>query len=321
MRPFFLVSHLFFFATLGGCSCGSDLAAGGPTPYVRCAMMEPPAPRDLSIGGVHLTVAERAITLEAESPRIVVARGAGGAGEPLLPVLDAIEAASPSVVILLGDHGDGEGLSESSLAAMVADFGQLNVPVLFLPGGRDAGPALREALPDDGALIDLGGVRSVRIGGLELVPLPGAPSGRYAVDESACGLGSEDLSAIASDVGSADGLRLVLSYAAPATGDARTAGLEGVEAGAPLIAEALTALGARGGLYAFPEAEIGRPFDGTSRATVPTGALETLHLVVPRLLGPATFRSDGSRQVSGVVVLEVRTSPTGEVGVAVVSVP
>lgn len=290
----------------------------GPTPYTRCALMDPPAARDVTLGAVRLEVVDRTVTVhaEAEAIRVAVARGPAGAGEPILPMLDAIEAASPSVLILLGDHGDGEGTSDASIAAMVAAFRELAIPVLLLPGGRDQGETLREALPTEGGLLDLSGVRSVRIGDLELVPLPGSPEGRYALEERACGIGEGDLEVIGSDVGGAgEGLRLLLAYAAPATGDARSAGIDGIESGSPLIAAALTRLGARGGIYAFPEAEIGRPYDGTTRLTVPSGPVDTLHLVVPRVLGPSTERSDGSRQTSGVVVLEVSN------GVAVLSVP
>lgn len=296
-----------------GCSCGG-LEVDGPTPYQRCVAMDPPSARDVTVGGVHLTVEDRTVTIEAPAPtRVAVARGPAGSGEPIVPGLDVLEASSPSVVILLGDLGDGAGTEPASVAALVAALGQLTIPVLLLPGGRDA-PSLRDALPSDGSIVDLMGVRAVRIGSLELVPLPGAPDGRYGT--GGCGLSGDDVAMVAGDLDDAVGTRLVLSTFAPATVDPRTAGMDGHEAASAVLADALTSLAARGGIYALPEAEVGVPFDGTTRAAVPTAGITTLHLVVPRWLGPATERTDGSRQASGVMLLEVR-----EGGVAVVEAP
>lgn len=302
-----------------GCSCGGDLEGGGPTPYLRCSEMDPPAARDVTMGAVRLEVIERDVTVHAALPiRVVIARGPAGAGEPLLPGLDAIEAHAPSVVVLLGDLGDGAGTSEASLEALRAALAELTVPVLLLPGGRDDGEQVREVLEDGGSdhVLDLSGVRSVHLGPLELVPLIGAPDGRYALSERHCGLGEADLERIAGSLSAPTGLRLVLGTVAPATGDPRTAGIDGAEAGEPLIADALLRLQARGGIYALPETAVAQPFDGTSVVSVPTGPIESLHLVVPRLLGPASERADGSRQPSGVVLLEVSDG-----GVAVLEVP
>lgn len=302
-----------------GCSCGGDLEGGGPTPYLRCAQMDPPAARDVTLGATRLEVLEREVTVHGAMPiRVVIARGPAGAGEPLLPGLDAIEAHAPAVVVLLGDLGDGSGTSADSVEALRAALAELTVPVLLLPGGRDDGELVREVLDDGDSehLIDLSGVRSVHIGALELVPLPGAPDGRYALSERHCGLGTEDLERIAGDLSAPSGLRLVLSTSAPATGDPRTAGIDGAEAGESLIADALLRVQARGGLYALPETAVAQPFDGTTAVSVPTSATESLHLVVPRLLGPASERADGSRQASGVVLLEV-----SDAGVSVLEVP
>ena len=302
-------------ALLSGCSCGGELLVDGPTPYQRCVAMGPPAARELDVGAVHLSVVERTVTIDAPGvPRLALARGPAGSGEPIVAGLDVLEAGAPSAVILLGDLGDGEGTDPESVRALAEALAQLPVPVLLLPGGRDLAEPVREALPDDGHVLDLMGVRSVRIGTLELVPLPGAPDGRYGT--GGCGLSAQDVASIEGELEHVEGTRLLLSTFAPATGDPRTAGIDGHEAGSPLVRDALTTLSARGGIYALPEVAIALPFDGTTRAAVPTDAVATLHLVVPRWLGPATEQVDGSRQPSGVVVLEVR-----EGGLAVVEVP
>jgi len=302
-----------------GCSCSGDLEGGGPTPYLRCTQMDPPDARDVTMGATRLEVIEREVIIHAALPiRIVLARGPAGAGEPLLPGLDAIEAHSPAMVVLLGDLGDGDGTADASVEALRAALAELTVPVLLLPGGRDDGELVRDVLHDAESehVIDLSGVRSVHIGPLELVPLIGAPEGRYALSERHCGFGADDIEGIAGEISAPSGLRLVLSTSAPATGDPRTAGIDGAEAGDALIAAALLRVQARGGLYALPEAFVAQPFDGTTAVSVPTGPIESLHLVVPRMLGPASERADGSRQASGVVLLEV-----SEGGVSVLEVP
>ncbi len=281
--------------------------------------MDAPDARDVTVGSTRLEVSERVVTVHAPLPiRVAIARGPAGSGEPLLPVLDAIEAHTPSVLVLLGDLGDGQGTSEESVSALRDVLGQLTIPVLLLPGGRDDGELLRGVLDDGGTehVIDLSGVRVVHLGPLELVPLPGAPEGRYALSERHCGLGAADVETIENELAAPSGLRWVLSTHGPATGDPRSAGIDGIEAGEALIADALLRVHARGGLYALPEVEVAQRFDGTSERAAPTSPIESMHLVVPPLLGPASERADGSRQPSGAVLLEV-----SDAGVAVLSVP
>jgi len=289
---------------LVGCCCGSGLAEGGPTPYVHCMQMEPPAPRDLTRGPSRLRIEGNRLDIEADAPRIALARGPAGCGEPLLPALDRIEESAPSVLVLVGDLGGGEG--PDSRQALLDALAQLEIPVLLLPGGRDDGEALRAATGDEGAVVDLMGVREVRIGPLSLVPLPGAPEGRYGADDDACGFDEDDVDGLALDA--AEGPRLLLSWSGPTTSDLRSVGLVGVEAGSPLVSRALEVSHAAGSLHAWPEIAIGIPHDGASRIAV--GATSAaLHLTLPRLLGPASEGDDGARSPSGLVVLE--PSPTG----------
>lgn len=287
---------------LSGCCCSGGLTEGGPTPYVHCVRMEPPAARDVTVGGARVVVEGSTVTVTPAEPRIAIARGPAGCGEPIVPALDLIEGARPGVVILVGDLGDGGGATEEGLAALVDALGQLAVPVLLLPGGRDAGELVRDAVPADGGLVDLMGVRELRVGALSLVPLPGAPDGRYAATDEACGFDGDDVELLAA--GEPEGPRLLLSWAGPATGDARSAGLDGVEAGAELVTRALEVSHASGSLHAWPEVAIGVPFDGSS--PLAAGAPATaLHLGLPPLLGPAVESADGARAESGVVVLEM----------------
>ncbi len=286
-----------------GCCCGSGLAEGGPTPYVHCAAMDPPTPRELTRGPSRLRVEGNRVEVEADAPRIALARGPAGCGEPLLPALDRIEEAAPSVLVLVGDLGGAEG-PDSRLALLEA-LAQLEIPVLLLPGGRDDGEALRDATGDEGAIVDLMGIREVRIGPLSLVPLPGAPDGRYAASDAACGFDEDDVDRLALE--DAEGPRLLLSWAGPATSDLRSAGLDGVEAGSSLVSRALEVSHASGSLHAWPEVAIGVPHDGAARIAV--GATSAaLQLTLPRLLGPASEGDDGARSPSGLVVLDAAPS-------------
>lgn len=297
--PFGAVRGLWLFLLLSGCCCGSGLTDDGPTPYVHCTRMEPPAARDVTVGSAHVVVEGGTVRIETATPGIAVARGPAGCGEPIVPVLDLIEGTGAGVVILVGDLGDGGGATEEGLVALVDALGQLHLPVLLLPGAHDGAERVRDLVPGDGGLVDLMGVREVQIGALTLVPLPGAPDGRYAASDEACGFDESDVGALASG----SGTRLLLAWAGPATGDARSAGLDGLEAGSPLVTRALEVTGAAHGLYAWPATAISVPFDGSARST--GGAtVAALHLTLPRLLGPALEGDDGARAPSGVVVIE-----------------
>ncbi len=283
---------------LAACSCsGAGPTAGGATPYVRCAMREP-APVELTLGALHLHAEGRTLTIEGAStpPRIAAFRGAALADEPLEPTLDAIEAGQPALQVVLGSLGDDAVHVQSLLAALST----LSTPTLVVLGGRDHPADLDEALaalPAEarGRVIDASAYRRLLVGGVELIPVAGAPEGRYARDDEACGLGASDAAALASEVGSGEGAapRFLLSFAAPAP----LAGIDGGEAGSESVATLARAVGARGALYAWPDAA------GPATARL-----------VPPLAGPAALLADGARLPSGAQV--VTLSETGLTPVA-----
>lgn len=254
----------------GCCSGGIAPQASGPTPYVRCAMMDAPPARTTRLGDLTLTIAERELAIAglSEAFPIAIVRGPAPRRDPIDPALDRIEEAGARVLIVLGSIGDDE---ESAIAAIAA-LGELSRPVLVLEGGRDEPALVRAAIaalepPARERVIDVSALRRIRLGPLVLIPVPGAPSGRYARTDAACGFGEADLDAIASDIGPASGeRRVLLSWAAPASVRAAI-GIEGADAGERGIATLAERIGARGGLHAWPEEHAGEVLDGYAIAS------------------------------------------------------
>ena len=283
MKP--AASLLFFSLLLAACTCsGAGPTAGGATPYVRCAMRDP-AVIDTEVGPLRMRSEGRVLTIDgATSPlRIAAFRGPALAEEPLEPALDAIESGRPALQIVIGSLGDDEAHVTSLLRALAS----LATPTLVVMGGRDHPSDLQAALAalDDDArskIVDASALRRIVVAGIELVPAPGAPDGRYARDDESCGLGEADASAIAGDVGEpSQAPRFVIGYAAPAP----LVGFEGAEVGSALVADVARRTGARTSLFAWPDA----PSD---------------HLVPP-LAGPPAILSDGSRLGPGAILFDV----------------
>lgn len=278
---------------LASCTCsGAGPTAGGATPYVRCAMREPPV-IDARVGALHLHTDARTLVIEGthEPLRIAAFRGAALAEEPIEPALDAIESGDPAMQLVLGSLGDDEAHVETLLRALAT----LATPSIVVLGGRDHPADLADAiaaLPAEARakIVDAGGLRRIIVGGVELVPVAGAPDGRYARDDEACGLGAADVDAIASELGaSGEHPRFLIGYAAPS----RLPGLEGGEAGSALVADLASRIGARPGLFAWPD--------------VPSPML------VPPLAGPPAILGDGSRLGPGIRLVEVGASGLAEV--------
>lgn len=256
--------------------------------------MREPSPLDVTVGALHLHAEERTLTIDgAASPlRVAAFRGAALADEPLEPALDAIEAGAPALQIVLGSLGD----DEAHVTALLTALATLSTPTLVVLGGRDHPADLDGALaalsPEARAhIVDASAYRRIVVGGVELVPAAGAPEGRYARDDEACGLGASDAESIGSDVGAAaEGAppRFLISWAAPSP----LVGLDGGEAGSPALGALAEAVGARATLYAWPDAA------GTGAARL-----------VPPLAGPPALLADGSRLPPGALVLTL--SETG----------
>ena len=213
MHRYLAVAGLF----LASCSCsGGTASGGGPTPYVRCAAAEA-AVIDRQIGSLHARSSGRVLTVDgATTPlRVAVFRGAALADEPIAPALDSIEALRPAIAVVLGSIGD-----EAHATALVEALAQLAIPTLVVLGGRDRQDVLARAIADlpsssAGLVVDVSPYRSVQIAGMELIPAAGAPDGRYAVDDAACGLGPADVESIVAEVGSSGTQRFLIGFAGP----------------------------------------------------------------------------------------------------------
>lgn len=296
MRRFWLALLLLLPGCCSSCGCGAVAPqAGGPTPYARCAAAEAPRARTARIGGASVTLEGRVLSI-AGLPvpfRAAVFRGPAPHGDPVLPALDAIEAGGAHLAIALGSLGDDAAAAE----AVVGALSRLPMPVLLLGGGRDE-PAIvagaLDALTGEAAerVIDVSALHEVRVGPITLVPVAGAPLGRYARSDAACGVGREDLDTLAAALGPGrpDERRILLSWAAPA-GIAAALGLEGADAGSAELAELAERIGASQGIHAWPETQAGRVLDG--------------HAIAPALAGPSLGRADGSRAPSGPLVVEI----------------
>jgi hypothetical protein len=200
-----------------------------------------------------------------------------------------LSAARPDLLVLLGGLGDSHETAAANLSALAA----LHVPTLFIAGGADRLPVVRSAfeeLEENAAeyLMHGSGLRELRVGKQRFALVSGAAQGRYAVDEDGCGFEQDDLDAVAAafeQVKSDEQLWLLAWNAPSGWGIAR--GYGGTELGSVELAKLAEELGARGGIFAYPEA----------RSFLPTevGKGKGLALVVPRLGRTGVLRADGSR--------------------------
>ncbi|MCB9597483.1 MAG: hypothetical protein H6719_32480 [Sandaracinaceae bacterium] len=191
-------------ALLCGCSCDDEpeLAAEG---YVRCHQAAP-IEGSRTHGDLRLSLDERELTIEGLPDPFRVAVAAG----PASP-----EPPDADVAILLGEVAEAPRWSGGPL-------------VLVLPGGTDAwdgwSSRLRSEAAAEAGVIDATGLRRIRAGRVELVPVAGAPA-RYALPE-ACGLTEGDEDAWELDAPPSGVTRVLVAWAAP-----EAAGLLGLPAG------------------------------------------------------------------------------------------
>jgi hypothetical protein len=268
---------------LGACECGSGgTAVDGPHPYVRCGER---APREGSwgTGALRFTAEER--TLRVEGLDRFVALSA--LGTDLLPEL-------PQLPVLVIGGATTPGLVEA-LAPR---------PLLLLPGGGDDAEAYAELFvgldaAERDRVVDLAGVYLLETPHRRFVVLPGADAGRYARGAGSCGFGDADVEA---RVGLAEGAAL-LAWHAPLGVGAHSVdrGFGGVHAGSAR----LSALAARGGLFAFPRTSAGLAASADGTLRIADGELRAdLALVVPTL-GVETERYDEGVSARGFVVIEL----------------
>lgn len=283
------IAGLFGLCALLGCGGDDDLRVAGEHGYVRCLADAAPEARTWRVGAMRFALEGRTLRIEGvpEQARLAVFTGPLDAG-----AVGALRAHEPHLGLMVGGLGATEAEAAGSLAALTA----LGAPILFLAGGADGYEAtsafggLKGAARD--RLIDVSRLRSVRLGGIELVPLAGAPKGRYAISNDACGFGQDDVDAIAGALDDPDTPRYLLSWAAPA-GSKLAVGQAAVDAGAPLVAALAERIGAEGAIVGWPDEHAGDTW------TTPFGA------VAPPLGGAWVMRRDGSRRPPGALLLDL----------------
>lgn len=227
--------------------------------FVRCAQRKPSA-RSYRAGPIRLAVEGRTLAVEGTT-RIAAFTGPVGRS---LAASDVAQIEEGELVLWLGGLGDTLELAQANLARVAAR----RAPTVFVAGGADRASIVDKAfaaLPEEAPIVEGSGLRQLRVGGLTFAVAAGAPAGRYAIDEGACGLTPEDLRAIEAEAGRCP---LLLSW---------HASRESVE-----LSALARALGAAGGLWAFPSAA-GPDVPGSEG------------WAVPRLGLPGTLRGDGAR--------------------------
>lgn len=245
----------------GSCDgCGGASGAvrvDGPTPYVRCMAADPPDPFDRRVNGVGLSLEGRALRVQPPGTARIAAF-AGPAPARAIPAgaLEAVADGEPDLVLVLGDVGDSAADARATLHALST----VGAPAVVLAGGRDEAAVLDAAFAARQGearkrVIDGRALRRLRIGQHELVPVSGAPGGRYGRSDGACGYDEDILKEVAGTLGAGGGevaRRWLVSWAAPA-GWPAAAGLGEVDAGDRALARFAERIGAAGhGLFAWP---------------------------------------------------------------------
>jgi hypothetical protein len=301
LLPSFKLGCAFAFASLlsvalAGCRCSKLSGEVDELAFTRCAQVAPPKERNVRTAQLELSVQERVLTIKAPAG-LRVAAFTGPVGAPLSRGDVALLAAhKPGLIFLIGGIGDDVGAASANLAALSA----LHVPTVFIAGGADRLPVIEEAFDSLDAdtselMLHGSGLREVRLGKERLAVVSGSPLGRYAVDADGCGFALADLDEVreALSTGSKSARSWLLSWAAPSGFGLSSAA--GVDVGSPELFALAQALSAQGGLFAYPETQVGLSVRDPKR----TGEA----LVVPRLGRTGSSRADGGRLASSVRML------------------
>ncbi|HKP58854.1 MAG TPA: hypothetical protein VJV78_19165 [Polyangiales bacterium] len=258
-----------------------------------------PEARTLRAGPWTFVIEQRILRVEgpARPMRVAALSAPGFSGAPGSDALARVRAAEADLLILLGGVGEGATAATATIQALAS----LSTPSLIVLGGRDTWAAHEKAfedLPAAARIIDGTVLRGIRIGSNTFVPLPGAELGRYAVQDAACGFDREDLEAAAQELGPArpGETRWLLSWQAPAKlgGAEGPQSATGIPLGSALVASFGEKVGARGGLYAWPNDEVALPAGGNLGLTA-----------VPRLFGPRRETTSGALASNALLLLEV----------------
>jgi hypothetical protein len=303
-------------ATCGCGRCGADVPSqiqvDGPTPYLRCLAVDPPKSRSWKVDSLTIRSNDRELVVEGiRLPfRFVAFSGPAYSSVEVDRRLAEISKKKPAFGLLLGGVGDDQEIANRTLTALA----KTAFPVFVLAGGRDSWSILNAAFSslDSAArdrVIDINAMRSVRIGKEVFVPIAGAADGRYARNEKACGFGKRDLEQIAEALGEDESTRRwMLSWQLPAVDASGSVGRTstGVDVGDSELGAFAKEITAPGGLYAWPYVQVMRAYSSMTGRRIPVGVpANDLHLVVPRLVGPAMEREDGSYVQAGFAVLQL----------------
>ena len=275
--------------------CGgsvAELRVPGEHAYVRCLAGEAPEEREWRVGQLALAIEERTLTIGgvAGDARLVAFAGPGPSDVPVSEGLIALREEPPAIVLVVGSIGDTQPVANRTLA----DLAAVEVPVLVLAGGRDDLEVWRAAFEAlvpgaEDRVIDVTALERIAIGEREWIPVSGAPGGRYARTDQACGWSAEDLDERAAVLGSGEGKqRALLAWAAPSGFGLR--GLTGLDPGDAELARFAERVGASTGVFAFPQE---------------SGSND--HAVIARpLVGPAIELADGTRLRPGPVTVSLQ---------------
>jgi hypothetical protein len=309
-------TSLFLVTLLGCVSCSRDVPSqiqvNGPTPYSRCLAGDPPKSEKRKVANATLTTKERALVIEGLTYPIRIAAFSGPAfvRSSIDLALKDIQRKKPDLAFVLGGIGDDELTAIHTLTSL----SRFSFPSLVLAGGRDSWPNLRKAFSslDKAAqdkVVNLTPMRSIRVGRDIFIPVAGAADGRYALDEKSCGFEKRDLDQIADELGSSESeRRWLLSWEIPAVANRYSVGHtgSGVEVGNSDLGTFAKRIHARGGLFAWPYVQVMRPYSSKTGNLIQFGvAALDLHVVVPRLVGPAMERDDGSYLNAGFAFVQL----------------
>jgi hypothetical protein len=277
-----------------GCRCSALSGEVDDHGFTRCVQADPPAERKVRAGQRTLSVAGRVAELSGPLPVRIAAFTGPVAGPLSATDVAEVAAKKPAFVWVLGGLGDDLASVHTSLAALAG----LGVPVLLMPGGADRLALLSEGLAALSAgaadlLVSAAGLHELRVADERFALVSGAPDGRYAIDEAACGFTSEDTDTVAAAGKGPKGRSWLISWAAPA-GLGLTTPPGAPDVGSPALAALVSTLKARGGVYAWPEGHY----------VLPSGEAP-LHVVVPRLGRTGALAEGGGRLGRGVLMLHV----------------
>ncbi|MBX3272058.1 MAG: hypothetical protein KF729_17465 [Sandaracinaceae bacterium] len=221
-------------ALLAGCSCEEEPELSGEG-HVRCHLAPPPE-GERTHGSLRLDFDARTLAIEGLGDVVRVAVAAG----PLEG-----EVPDAELAVVLGGPITAPPRGTRAL-------------VLAIAGGADEWAAWTAALAAAEGVVDATGLRLVRAGPVELVPVPGAPL-RYTASNEACGLEDSAPAAWTLAAPPRGVTRVLAAWAAP---EAR--GLLGLPAGAPVVARIRERAHAGPSVFAWPreDPEAARPASG-----------------------------------------------------------